>query len=75
MTLSAPSNKARLWVCHPCRMIGDNDAAERHVELKGHRIEQLDQETSDAVREEWEKQEATMFDPAIAAHMLRSRDA
>jgi hypothetical protein len=58
----------------PCRMIGDNAAAERHVELKGHRVEQLDQETSDAVRDEWEKQEIAMFDPAIAAHMLKARD-
>jgi hypothetical protein len=66
-----PVTKPRLWVCHPCRMIGDNAAAERHVELKGHRVEQLDQETSDAVRAEWSKQETTMFDPSIAAHILQ----
>jgi hypothetical protein len=44
--------QAQLWVCHRCQMIGSDPEAERHVTLTGHRVDQLDQKTSDAVRAE-----------------------
>jgi hypothetical protein len=63
------SSSDRLWACHRCELIGSEAEAERHVEGTNHAVERLDQETSDAVREEWRK-EATRYAVAIAAHVV-----
>jgi hypothetical protein len=50
---SLPDQSDALWVCYRCEMIGGSDEAERHVERTNHRVDQLDQATSDTIREEW----------------------
>ena len=69
MTVSLSDHSSRLWVCHEHEMIGNQQEAHGHRQAHGCEVVELDQATSDAVREEWRKQ-VTFWDPAIAAAVL-----
>lgn len=59
----------RLWACHAHQMIGNEHEARVHAVAHDCEPEQLDQETSDAVRDEWAKARADR----IAAFMAMAR--
>lgn len=44
-----------LWVCHRCELIGSGMQAARHSDATDHPIEQLDEATSEAVKDEQER--------------------
>ena len=48
----------RLWVCDPCKMIGEPDEAERHCSLTGHSVRELSREETDGIRELWLEERA-----------------
>jgi hypothetical protein len=48
----------RLWVCHTCEMIGSKEEATLHATATRHDIEELSDEMTEALREEWAKGEA-----------------
>lgn len=66
--MSEASNTAKpgsdhLWVCHLCEYIGTRAEAEAHRIVRGHAIEELDDETTAGILEEWRR----VGDPRAAA--------
>lgn len=45
----------RLWCCHQCKYIGAELEARAHFIVRGHKIEELDQQTTDAIFAEWRR--------------------
>lgn len=52
-----PDLNPRLFACHGHMMIGNQQEAHGHRLAHGCEVEELDQETSDAIRELWRKEQ------------------
>jgi hypothetical protein len=58
----------RLWVCHPCQMIGTEAEATAHRIARGHEVAELPQDVSDALYESRNNDQAQRVGALIAAH-------
>lgn len=62
----------RLWICEAHEMIGNQQEAHGHQQAYGCKVEELSQEVSDGVRDEWRKQ-VTAYDGLAGLFLADAR--
>jgi hypothetical protein len=62
----------RLWVCHECNLIGYEDEAADHTNARGHSVEELSEDVSNGILEEWRTLQAQRVTGLLSLAALRA---